>query len=152
MSGMSLFSNPFLLFATLSLTIQAVVLFLLLYGYSLKRKAKFSQHAWVMTTALILHLIMIFTVMVPALVLALIPVFVVPHISGLTSLLTLVHVPLGAAAVTLGLWLVLSWRSSGLDGCFRRRKIMLATITVWIGALLLGVVLYAALYWVALMG
>ncbi len=59
MSAMSLLNNPFLLFATLSLTIQAIVLFLLLYGYWLRRKTKFVQHARVMTAALILHLTMI---------------------------------------------------------------------------------------------
>lgn len=149
---MSILNNPYLLFATLSLTIQIAILFLLLYGYWLKRKAKFPQHARVMAAALGLHLSVIFAFMVPALVLALIPGFVVPHLSGLTSVVTLVHVPLGVAAVSLGLWLVLSWRSSGLEGCFKRKKIMLTTITVWVSALVIGISLFTILYWSALMG
>lgn len=105
-----------------------------------------------MAAALGLHLSVIFAFMVPALVLALIPVFVVPYLSGLTSVVTLVHVPLGVAAVSLGLWLVLSWRSSGLEGCFKRKKIMLTTITVWVSALVIGISLFTILYWSALMG
>ncbi len=152
MSAMSLLNNPFLLFATVSLTIQAIVLFLLLYGYWLRSKAKFPQHARAMTAALILHLSMIFAFMVPTLVLAIIPVFVLPHLSDLTSIITLIHVPLGVVAVSLGLWLVLSWRRTGLEKCFTRKKFMLATITVWLVALAFGFVLYGVLYWSALMG
>ncbi len=148
---MSILTDPYLLFATLSLTIQLAVLSLLLYGYMLKRKAKFPQHALAMASALGLHLTVIFAFMVPAMVLALIPVFVVPHLSGLTSIITLIHVPLGITAVSLGLWLVLSWRNSGLKSCFERKKIMLTTITVWVAALAMGIALFTILYWTALM-
>jgi len=148
---MSILSDPYLLFATLSLTIQVAILFLLLYGYVLKRGAKFPQHALAMASALALHLTVIFVFMVPAMVLALIPVFVVPNLSGLTSIVTLIHVPLGITAVSLGLWLVLSWRKSGLNGCFERKKIMLTTMTVWVAALAMGIALYTILYWTALM-
>jgi uncharacterized membrane protein YozB (DUF420 family) len=152
MSNMSLFNNTFLIFATLSLTIQAIVLLLLLYGYWLKRKAMFEQHARTMTAALTLHIVMIFAFMIPALILALIPVFVISHVRGLTSVATLVHVPLGAIAVSLGLYLVISYRRSGLSGCFERKKIMLTTMTVWLAALVFGILLYTILYWAALMG
>ncbi|MGA2523641.1 MAG: hypothetical protein ABSF65_05750 [Candidatus Bathyarchaeia archaeon] len=149
---MSILTDPYLLFATLSLTIQVTVLFLLLYGYILKRRAKFPQHALAMAYALGLHLTVIFVFMVPAMVLALIPVFVVPHLTGLTSIITLIHVPLGITAISLGLWLVLSWRNSDLNGCFKRKKIMLTTIIVWVAALAMGIAIYTILYWTALMG
>ena len=149
---MSLFNNPYLLFATLSLTLQVIVMLLLLYGYWLKRNAKFVQHAQVMTTALILHLALIFTIMLPALILALIPIFIIPRLFELTSLVTLIHASLGAAAVSLGLWLVLSWRrGGGLEGCFKRRKIMFAASSVWLAALFFGFALYTILYWAAFM-
>jgi uncharacterized membrane protein YozB (DUF420 family) len=149
---MSFFSNPFVILATLSLIVQSLIMFMLFCGYWLKTKAKFPLHARVMTAAVILHVVMIFTFMVPALILALIPVFIVPHLSSLTSLITLIHAPLGTAAVSLGLYLVLSWRSSGLSRCFERRKIMFATMAVWLAALIFGFVLYGVLYWAALMG
>ncbi len=151
MSAMPLLNNPFLLFATISLTIQAIVLFLLLYGNWLRRRTKFVQHARVMTAALVLHLTMIATFMVPALLLALIPVFIIPHLTDATSILTLIHVPLGTVAVLLGVWLVLSWRRTSLEACFTRKKLMLATIAVWLAALAVGFVLYGILYWSALM-
>jgi uncharacterized membrane protein YozB (DUF420 family) len=148
---MPIFSNPFVLLATISLIIQAIVIFLLFYGYWLKNKANFPWHARIMTTAVILHITMIFAFMVPAFILALIPIFIVPHLSDLTSLIALIHAPLGVAAVSLGLFLVLSWRHSGLTGCFKRKKIMIATMAVWLTALFFGFALYAVLYWAALM-
>jgi len=148
---MSILTDPYLLFATLSLTIQVAILFLLLYGYVLKRGVKFPQHALAMASGLALHLTVIFVFMVPAMVLALIPVFIVPHLSGLTSVVTLIHVPLGITAVSLGLWLVFSWRKSGLNDCFERKKIMITTLTVWVAALAMGIALYTILYWTALM-
>lgn len=80
-----------------------------------------------------------------------IPVFVVPHVSGLISVVALIHAPLGAVAVSLGLWLAFSWRSSGTASCFKRKRYMLATITVWLAGLSLGIILYAVLYWTVLM-
>lgn len=149
---MSLLNNPFALVATFSLTIQFIVLFLLLYGYWLKRKLKFPQHGTVMSAALASHLALIFAIMVPAFTIAIVPTFVVPHVSGLTSLISLVHVPIGVAAVSLGVWLVFSWRRQGLKSCFKRKKIMVITMTVWLASLILGIALYAVLYWSALMG
>ena len=149
---MTFLNNPYLVFATVGLIIQIIVLFLLFYGYSQKRKQKFERHARVMTTAVVLHLVMILSTMIPALISALIPVFIIPHVSGLTSIVTLIHVPLGLTAVSLGVWLVVSWRFSGVKGCFKRRKFMLATIVTWPTALLLGITLYFILYWSALTG
>lgn len=150
---MSLFGDLFLLLATFSLAVQVVVLLLLLYGYRLKVKNQLMRHARVMTAALALHLAMIFTVMIPSFVLALIPVFIIPHVLGFTSIATLIHVLLGVAAVSLGLYLVLSWRfRGGLEGCFARKKFMAAAMTVWVSALVFGVALYSILYWHALMG
>ena len=147
---MSLFNNPFAQVATASLAIQIIVLFLLLYGFRLKRKKMFLQHARVMTSALVLHLAMIFAIMTPAFVLAIVPEFVVLHVSGIISIVALIHVPLGIAAVSLGIWLVFSWRFKGSKTCFNRKRIMLTTMAVWIAALLLGIAMYIILYWTTL--
>lgn len=150
-NGISLFNNLFLLFATVSLVIQVFVVSLLAYGYWLKRKSKFERHGRVMVCAVAVHLAMIFSFMIPTLILAIIPVFVVPHVSGLISVVALIHAPLGAVAVSLGLWLAFSWRSSGTASCFKRKRYMLATITVWLAGLSLGIILYTVLYWTVLM-
>jgi len=104
-----------------------------------------------MSAALVLHLTMIFAIMVPAFAVAIVPVFVVPHVSGLTSLVSLVHAPLGVASVSLGIWLVASWRVKGLKGCFNKKKIMLTTMTVWLVSISFGIALYTILDWSVLM-
>lgn len=149
---MSLFNSPFALVATASLAVQIVVLFLLVYGFWLRKKNMISRHAAVMTAAVALHLTMIFGIMVPGLVLAIVPEFVVLHVFGLTSVITLIHVPFGIAAVSLGVWLVASWRFKDLKRCFRKKRIMLATMTLWLISLSFGIILYGILYWAVLMG
>ena len=58
----------------------------------------------------------------------------------------LVHVALGTVAVLMGIWLVGSWRlQADIQKCFARKWLMLATITVWSGAMFLGILLYAVL-------
>jgi uncharacterized membrane protein YozB (DUF420 family) len=148
---MSVLNNPFALIATIALTIQIIVLFLLLYGYMLKRRLVFRRHGIIMTTAFLLHLVMIFTVMVPSFVAAIIPEFIVLHASGITSIITLIHVPLAAVSISLASWLVASWRFRDVKGCFARKKFMRLTIIIWPATLFFGVVLYTILYWAALM-
>jgi len=149
---MSLFINWYLLFAALNLTVQIVVLLLLIYGVSLKMKKQFLRHARVMTTAVAAHLTMVFSFMIPSFVLALVPVFVIPHVYGLPSIVSLIHTPLGLAALSLGLWLVLSWRFRGLNTCPSRKKYMVAELTIWSLSLAYGIILFSLLYWTALMG
>lgn len=80
-------------------------MFLLLYGYWLNSKQMFSRHGIVMTVAVVLQLIMIFAIMTPAFILAIVPQYVVPNVSGITSIIALIHVPLGILAVSLGIGL-----------------------------------------------
>lgn len=149
---MTFFGDPIALLATGSLIIQVIVLYLLVYGYMLRRKLEFAQHGKVMQVAVTLHLVIIFFVMVPSFAASLIPKFVVHHPSSVTTIIALIHAPLGVIAVSLGLWLVLSWRSQGLKSCFKRRKFMVTALTVWVIALALGIALYFVLYWSALVG
>jgi len=144
---MTVLNNLYTFIATLSLVIQIAVLFLLVYGYSQKLKERFERHAFVMTAAVVLHLSMIFSIMIPGFVLAIFPYFVVMHFFSLISVISLIHVPLGVSAVSLGVWLVVSWRRQGLESCFLRRKFMLITITLWSATLFFGIVFYLVLYW-----
>ena len=148
---MSLLNNPFALIATTSLTIQIVVLFLLLYGYLLKRRLRFRQHGIAMFVAVVLHLAMVFAIMIPSFVLAIVPDFIVPNVYGITSVVTLVMVVAGALAVSLGVWLVASWRFQDLKGCFKKKRIMLTTMAMWLVSLSFGIALYTILYWAVLM-
>jgi len=149
---MSVLTNPYVLIPTIGLIIQIVVLALLIYGYWQYKRLVFQRHGKVMAWATILHLIVIFAVMIPSFVLAVIPEYIVPHFSGLVSIITIVHVPLGLSAATLGVWFVLAWRFQGLRGCANRKRKMLLTMILWLTSLILGITLYLIFYFSALVG
>ena len=141
---MSLLNNSVALIITASLAVQIIVLSLLIYGYFLKRKLKFRQHGTVMAAAVVLHLTIVFYVMVPSFVLAVIPDYSVPAPLSIVSIVGVIHAILVATALSLGFWLVGSWRfRRNLQGCFNKKKIMLKTIVNWAVALVLGIILYA---------
>jgi uncharacterized membrane protein YozB (DUF420 family) len=144
---MTLLSDPYALIATVSLIIQVIVLFLLLYGFSLKRKLKFLQHGRVMAEALILHLIMIFAIMTPSFAYTVVPSYIIPFPLELISIVGLFHGIAGIAVIILGGWLVAAWHfNKKFTGCFKRKSIMQVTITAWISALIFGIVLYMLFY------
>jgi uncharacterized membrane protein YozB (DUF420 family) len=139
-------SNPIVLIATVTLIMQIVVLFLVLYGYANKRKQQFRRHGKIMTTAVIAHSVMIFAVMIPSLVLlSLLGVLEMPLTMALIA--SVIHGLTGAVAVTLGLWLVGAWRlSEDISGCIRRKKFMWPTLAVWVTAIFFGIILYIIFY------
>ncbi|HSV50230.1 MAG TPA: hypothetical protein VLH35_07925 [Candidatus Acidoferrales bacterium] len=141
------------LIGTASLIIQIVVLILLFLGYSYKRKLKFRQHGLAMATAVVLHLVTILAIMIPSFALAVLPQYIVPQPLMLVSLVGLIHGITGIVAIVLGLYLVAAWgfRVDFTD-CFRRKKIMPITLTVWLVALILGIILYAIFYGPLLFG
>lgn len=141
---MALLTNPVALTITASLTIQIIVLFLLMYGYFLKRKLKFRQHGITMTAAFVLHLSMVFYIMIPSLVWAVIPEYIVPAPLDIVSVVGLIHGILGTITLSMGVWIVASWRfNKNIQGCINRKKTMLKTLTVWIATLVFGITLYA---------
>jgi hypothetical protein len=141
---MSLLDNPVALIITASLIIQIIVLFLLISGYFLKRKLKFRQHGITMSIAFVLHLSMVFYVMIPSLVLAVIPEYIVPTPLEIVSVVGIIHGILGIITLSLGAWIVASWRfSKNIQGCIKRKKLMLKTLTFWIATLIFGIILYA---------
>jgi len=144
---MALLSDPYVLIATVSLIIQVIVLFMLMYGYSLKSKSKFWQHGRIMAVALILHLIMIFVIMIPSFVYALVPSYIIRFPLELISIVGLFHGIAGIVVMILGSWLVATWHfSKEVTGCFKRKSIMRVTIAAWFSALILGIVLYILFY------
>jgi uncharacterized membrane protein YozB (DUF420 family) len=144
---MSILEDPYALAALGSLIVQIVVLFLLVYGYALKRKTKFRSHGTIMAAAVVIHLITIVAIMIPSLILAIIPQFIVTAPLELISIIGTIHGITGIIAIILGIGLVGTWRfSKDITGCFKRKSIMRITISVWIIALVLGIALYFALY------
>jgi uncharacterized membrane protein YozB (DUF420 family) len=134
------------LVATISLVVQIVVLVLLLVGYLLKRMKKYRQHGVTMLTALILHIIVIFTVMLPSLVIGVIPL-ILENNSFVVTIIAPLHGIMGIIALVLGIWIVASWRlRASLQYCMPKKKFMLLTLTIWLIALLLGIILYLHFY------
>jgi uncharacterized membrane protein YozB (DUF420 family) len=139
------------LVATISLSVQIVVLILLALGYSLKGKKMYRQHGMVMLTAVVLHIITILVVMVPSFA----SFFSAPGsiVFDLIVIVSLVHAALGVIAVILGIWLVASWRlRKDMQMCFAKKKIMLGTLTLWVTAILLGIFMYISFYATRLLG
>ena len=143
---MTLLDDPFALAATASLIIQVVVLAVLVYGYSLKRKQKFRQHGITMFSAVVLHAITIFAIMVPSFISG----FSSPESINFASMIVvvaLIHVAAGIISFLLGVWLAASWHLRlDLNPCFRKKLFMRLTIAIWIIALLLGITLYWLFY------
>ncbi len=127
--------------ATVSLSIQIAVLFLLIAGYTLRRMKKFRQHGITMTSALALHLTMIFTWMIWSLWAFLSSSST--NLADILTVITLAHASMGVAAGLLAVWLVSSWRfRANMQMCFAKKRFMLVTLTLWLVALALGIILY----------
>jgi hypothetical protein len=129
--------------STLSLVIEFVVLGLLAFAYVLRGQKKYRQHGITMSAALVLHLVTIFSWMIWS--------FIAFFNSGsvnygdLIVMVTLAHVAFGIIAASLGVWLVASWHLQvDMQRCFARKKIMLTTITLWLAAISIGIILYVS--------
>jgi uncharacterized membrane protein YozB (DUF420 family) len=141
--GEKLVSESVLLVSTLSLITELAVLGLLTFGYFAKRMKNYRQHGITMTTALVLHLITIFSWMA----MSFIRYFSAGSVDygSLSVLASFAHATFGIIAASLGVWLVASWHlQTDVQKCFARKRIMLTTITFWVTAILLGIVLYLA--------
>jgi hypothetical protein len=138
---------------TVSLIVQVAILSLLIYGYLLYQRLKFRKHGVIMAWAVFAHLAAVIAIMVPSFVLAVFPYYIVPHTLELTSIISIIHEVTGGLALALGLWFVASWRfRKDFKGCFNKRRLMLATMIVWVAALVFGIALYTIFNWTLLMG
>jgi len=128
--------------STVSLVIQVVVLALIIIALIIKRQNKYRQHGIVMLSAVILHIISIFAVMVPSFA----EFYAMPSLidyADIFVMLTLVHVIAGVISAVLGVWIVGSWHlQKDLKPCFRKKRVMDVTVTLWVLALVLGIILY----------
>lgn len=132
------------LIATTSLTIQLTVLALLIVGFTLQRQKKFRQHGLILFSAVVLHAILVFVIMIPSFgVIALTET----GLSSLTVSITMIHAMFGTAALVLGIWLVASWRfRQSLQYCAPKKRFMLVTFGLWLSAIFIGIVLFFGLY------
>jgi uncharacterized membrane protein YozB (DUF420 family) len=134
----------YLLISTSSLVFQLVILALLIVSVGLKQKKRFRPHGMLMAAAVVLHLISVLIVMIPSFEAI---VFTVTGLSQTIVAFSVVHGVLGLVALVLGIWIVVAWRfRQSLQYCTPKKRIMDATFTSWIIALVLGIALYFILY------
>jgi uncharacterized membrane protein YozB (DUF420 family) len=127
--------------ATVSLIVQIAVLFLLIGGFSFKRMKKFRQHGITMLTAVVLHSAVIWTWMVWSLFRFFGSGSI--NFADVIAVVTLVHAFTGIVVELLGIWLVSSWRlRADMQTCFKKKWVMLVTLTLWLITLSLGIILY----------
>lgn len=133
------------LIAQINLVVQVFILVFLFAGLILKRRNRFFSHGTIMLVAVVLNAISFFLVMGPSLLG--LGQTVREHPSNRLSLVVLGHASFGSAAEVLGIWLVGSWRlRSSVQGCVRKKRIMLVTIVLWLIAILFGILLFTLLY------
>ncbi|NWF86809.1 hypothetical protein HXY32_03250 [Candidatus Bathyarchaeota archaeon] len=131
-----------LLIADINLALQIVILAFLFVSLAFKRKGKFALHGGTMLVVVVLNAASFFLVMLPS--------FFAQNFSALSpsiGIIAPVHGILGGIAEILGIFLVAAWGlQKTVQSCVKRRMIMRITIALWIAALALGILLYAALY------
>ena len=144
MSG--LFGTRAILQTDINLILQIAAISLLLIGYLYKRKYKFKLHGASMGIATTLHIISFITIMGP--------VFVSTYSYITTNIYTplvlsiVVHAIAGAIVLPLAGGLLVFWvpRPSRVEKCFKRRKIMILTIILWVVSITFGILAYILAY------
>lgn len=142
---MGLFNPNAVFLSDVNLLFQLAILFVLVLGFSFKRRRIYAKHGATMGIAVALHTVAIFAIMVPSLS-ALIGSF--ENLLALPELVILSHAVLGSLVELLGLYLVVAWVSHHREVkiCFENKKFMKPTIILWLIELALGIFVYIVLY------
>jgi hypothetical protein len=129
----------------ISLVLQVVILFLLILGLPFFRGSTSPKnmmlHGYSTITALVLHMILIFAVMVPSFLDGF------AELSGLSVLASLTlwsHVILGTAAEILGIAIVAVWFSKPLSNmaCGKMKRWMMPLFVIWIISIINGIIIH----------
>ncbi len=137
--------DTYQIIATINLVIQLVVLGLLSGAYWLKRMKKLRQHGMTMSSAVVLHAIMIFTWMIWSFITFFVGSSPINFADAIV-IVVFVHASLGITVFLLGVWLAGSWHlKADLKTCFAKKNIMRITLALWLAALVLGIILYLRL-------
>jgi uncharacterized membrane protein YozB (DUF420 family) len=129
-----------------NLILQIAAFLIIVFRLVYKNKNKFKIHGVSMGTAVILHVVSFLTVMGP--------IFFrhfgdfVDSISYAEIQTTWIHAIPGAAAMILGILLVLLWalKPSNIAACSRRKRLMDLTVLLWLISLVFGIVTYMLIY------
>lgn len=141
-----IFGTSAVLITDLNLIVQIIAFVLLLVSLVYKAKGKFKIHGSLMGVAVILHFVTFIVAMGPSFVKNF--DFFMNETSQLGVQTLWVHALTGVLSLVLGFFLVFAWiiNASKIELCFRRKRIMDATFSLWALSLLFGIVSYMIFY------
>lgn len=115
-------------------------------GYKYIKEKQLKMHGLIMTSAVLLHTLTIFLVMIPSFVLYF--DILLKRAFSLGVIITWIHAIVGIAVEVVGIILVLQWRfrSPSKMTCAKRKWIMRPLFMFWTLALILGIVFYIHYY------
>jgi uncharacterized membrane protein YozB (DUF420 family) len=111
----------------------------------LKSRHNYPAHGATMGTAIALHTVSIFAIMVPSFV-------DITHIFGNlvipVELAIICHAILGSVVEVIGIYLVIFWTLHRWNAkvCLRNKRLMTCTFILWLMELALGILVYIQLY------
>ncbi len=123
-----------------------VVVLLIVGRYRFAKTLKVRSHGYVMTFATGIHALSVFLVMIPSLLRSL--DVVVSELTNPVIVITLVHIPIGAATLGFASYFVGKWvyrRSE--NTCYGSYSKMRPLWFLWLFSLGLGFVIYAVIAW-----
>jgi uncharacterized membrane protein YozB (DUF420 family) len=141
-----IFGTNAVLITDINLLIQLISFIILLTGLLYKAKGKFKTHGSFMGLAILLHFISFLLAMGPSFI-GEFEFFTTD--TSLTGVQTMwVHAIAGAAALILGIVLVVAWilQSSNVKACIKRKRLMDITALLWTISLIFGIITYLAFY------
>lgn len=121
-----------------NLVLQLVIVVAIVVGYTIIKRGRIRNHAYIMFSAVILHLLSILIAMAPAVVI----IFKEPRLRPLVPGVG-IHVVIGTVAIGLGIYIARNWRfdMSG-SRCFRLKKAMRILLPLWVIELIFGIIIY----------
>lgn len=138
--------HPRFIHTDLNLLIQILTLAIIFVSLYYKRKGKMKHHGAIMGVAVILHLLTFVSVMGPIFFEYF--DFYFTQFGDPLAQVTWIHAVPGAIALILGIFLVAIWavNSSNIAGCYKRKRIMDATLLLWMISLVFGIATYVLTY------
>lgn len=138
--------HPRLIQTDLNLLLQVVTLIIIFVGLFLKKSGKVKFHGATMGIAVLLHVLSLIVVMGPSFYQS--SEFYLGQ-TGIQGVQTAwLHAIPGGLAILLGVLLVALWavKPSNTAPCYKRKRIMDATLVLWLISLVFGVATYVLFY------
>ena len=138
--------HPRILNNDLNMLAQIITLAIILISFYFKKKGKIKQHGITMGIAVVLHLLTFILVMGPIFSQNFSYYSIELGVSWVQA--NWIHVVPGVLVLVLALFLVLAWviHVSDIAPCYKRKRIMDATLLLWIISLAFGILTYVLTY------